>query len=74
MIGLTRGVFILTYIFMLNDFYTKADVLLSLQFTGNNVTMAYAEIGASLNNSCFSLLWGVIFVGCFLSLVVLKIL
>ena len=48
---------------MLNDICLKEDVLLSLQFAGSNVTMPYAEIGASLfNNSRFGLL---LWEGCF---------
>ena len=50
MIGLTKGDCILTFfvaIFMLNDFCLKEDVVAISAFAGNNVTMTYAEIGAS---------------------------
>ena len=51
MIGLTKGVCILTLflaIFMLNDIYLKEDGVAISAFAGSNVTMPYAEIGASL--------------------------
>ena len=52
-------------------FEKKVDELLSLQSRGSNVTMPYAEIGASLAVLVYCC-GGVIFVVLLLSLVVLK--
>ena len=60
MIGFTNGDCIWTFfsaIFIVDEWVTIS------AFTGSNVTMPYAEIGASFNNSYFGLLlWGVVFV------------
>ena len=51
MIGFTRGVVILTFffaIFIVNDVCLKVFETISA-FAGSNVTMPYAEIGASLS-------------------------
>ena len=50
MIGLTKGICILTFflaIFMLNDVCLKEDDVAISAFAENNVTMQYAEIGAN---------------------------
>ena len=48
-------------IFMLNDCCNKIDCIVAFAaLAGSNVTMPYAEIGGSFNNSRFGLLlcWG----------------